>query len=160
MTDYFHLAPLPVLPGSIIQAGNWGRIIKRSEWVHQYAIREMVLEGWRLKNLPEMPSRLESAFVFLSTDAAVSYRTSIGGFANHILYRVRLADPGCPSHITDHRLCGPVAELRPDWASLYWARWESQPAAVPGIDLGSDEVRLQCREMLTLSNLIIEERLD
>ncbi|GEM_PF-4765063 len=69
--------------------------------------------------------------------------------------------PGCLKHITDSRLCGPQGDLRDNWADVYWMEYDQQPKSLPGIDWApniTEQNRL--REMLTLSPLKIEERLN
>jgi hypothetical protein len=46
-TSYFHLSGAMVAPGSIIEPGNWGRMIRALGWQHNCAMREAALEGAR-----------------------------------------------------------------------------------------------------------------
>lgn len=106
---------------------------------------------------------MESAFVFLTLDEARAFRqqnSGQGGFGQHLLYRVSLSDPTALSHVTDSRLCVPQGAFRHDWADVYWMDFDAQAAAIPGIDWLAVTNRVPLREMLTLSQLVIEERLD
>jgi hypothetical protein len=156
----------PILaPGSIIEPGNWGRIIRTMGWRHDLAIREMALENARVLRFPHRPSRLDSVFVFLTADEARNFRSRIQAFGHHILYRVRLADPSAVSHITDNRFSGPQGALHHDWADMYWRDFDPSNTVVPGIDnwataAANSPGGLICREMLTMSRLIVEERVD
>lgn len=158
--DYFHLSGAMVAPGSIFHPGNWGQMIKAWGWQHTQALREMTLEDARLARFPHRPSRLDAAFVCPTLEEARAFRTRTGGFQHHILYRVSLCDPAAPSHITDSRLCGPVGTIRHNWADVYWMDYGLQAAAIPGVDWTVAKQGVKMREMLTLSQLRVEERLD
>lgn len=155
---FYHLSGAMLTNGSIIEPGNWGRVVRSWGWQHTHALREMALEQARVERFPHRPSRLESAFVFLTVEEARAFRAS-PGFQTHLLYRVSLLDPSANSHITDSRLCGPQGALRPNWVDVYWMDAGTQAAAVPGIDWTAVQPR-DLREMLTLSQLRVEERLD
>jgi hypothetical protein len=126
----------------------------------------MALEAARLRIAPEKPSRLNAAFVFLSVDEANRFRYPAppqrSGFEFHALYRVALREPDVPHCVVDWRLVNPVGDLRPDWAEAYWADASAgRPAApIPGVDWAMAMGTFPHREMLTLSHLVIEERLD
>lgn len=166
--SFFHLAGQSLGPGSTILPGNWGRVIRRWGWVHTLAVREMALETYRLAHHPDLPSRMEAAFVFLTVEEANALKVGEGGqrtgFEQHCLYRVRLTVPYAPSFVADHRLVAPVGPLRHDWAELYWRGLDTN--GNPRFQQGDAAVNVPAdgrgpyREMLTLSPLIIEERLD
>lgn len=136
--------------------------------MHTLALREMSLEAYRLAHHPGLPSRMEAAFVFLTVEEANLLKVGDGrqrtGFEQHCLYRVRLAQPDASSFIADARLVAPIGPLRHDWAGLYWRGLNEQGQAHFREDDSLVNVftndRLGYREMLTLSPLIIEERLD
>jgi hypothetical protein len=157
--SYYHLSGAALAPGSVILPGNWGRVIRAHGWAHNYSLREMALEDARVARFPDRPSRLDSAFVFLTLGEARNIRIHSGGFQQHILYRVTLIDPEAVSHITDSRLCGPVGTVRCNWADVYWLPYAAQAAAVPGIDWGAQVRTMELREMVTLSQLRVEERI-
>jgi hypothetical protein len=74
---------------------------------------------------------------------------------------VSLISPDLPSHITCHGLIDPHGSLRANWADVYWLDADAQAAAIPGIDWAAVAPHvLKIREMLTLSHLRVEERLD
>jgi hypothetical protein len=75
----FHLAPLRLAAGSVIEPGNWGRILKRYQNPHAQQqtmgngwlmARELVYEIARLNFAPEAPSRFQSCFAVESLEAA------------------------------------------------------------------------------------------
>lgn len=157
--DYYHLSGVTLEPGSVIKAGNWGRVFRQLQWTHNLAIKEMALEEARLRRFPHRPSRLESAFVFLDTMEARSFQRTTAGFQQHVLYRVSLIDPAAPWHVTDTRLSAPVGTLRSDWADIYWIDFNPATIAVPGIPdwIAATEGNIQQRELITLSDIRIEE---
>lgn len=160
--DYYHLSGAMLEPRSIIHAGNWGRVITHLQWRHNEALREMALEDARRTRFPHRPSRLEAVFVFLTEQEAREFRSRNGGFNSHLLYRVTLIDPSALSFVTDSRLCGPVGTLRPNWADVYWTGGDPAQMGIPGISdwKAATGGIVQSREMLTLSNLRVEERLN
>jgi hypothetical protein len=157
---FYHLSGAQLAFGSVIDPGNWGRVVRAWGWRHGQTLREMALEDARIARFPTRPSRLDSAFVFLTIDEARNFRARSDGFLQHILYRVTLVDPGAASHVTDSRLCTPHGDLRSNWADVYWIDYPVQAAAVPGIDWAAQIRAMELREMLTLSQLRIEERLN
>lgn len=147
-------------PGSIIHPGNWGRLVRRLGWQHGSAMREMALELARRTFHPTLPSRLDCAFVLLTRDEADLFKQHNQGFAHHLLYRVTLTNPDAAQHVADSRLCVPVGTFRSDWANVYWQPYEAQFASIPGVDRSDPAWTIPLREMLTLSKLRVEERLD
>lgn len=102
MPSYYHCAPLPLGPGSIICPGNWGRIKRQYEENALALLREVSFEAVRAAEFPTLPSRLTVAFVCTSEASAAVYR---GKHARAgLLYEVELVDPSAPSHVADHEL--------------------------------------------------------
>ena len=158
--SYFHLSGAMLEPGSIILPGNWGRVLNAIGWRHGSALAEQALEAARIARFPHRPSRLECAFGFITEQEARDFREKTNSFNNHLLYRVTLIDPTAASHITDSRLSFPQGTFRHDWADVYWMDVEAHAGAIPGIDWHAITSDTPLREMLTLSNLRVEERLD
>jgi hypothetical protein len=102
---------------------------------------------------------LNAAFVFLTREEAIHFKTA-EKWGAHILYRVELCDPSALSHVTDWRLLTPHGTLRPDWADAYWVGINSVATSIPGIDWAVATNGIPLREMLTLSQLRVKERLD
>jgi hypothetical protein len=147
-------------PGSIIEPGNFGRVIRAIGINHAHWQREQALEAARAVNYPCKPSRLAAAFVSVDENEARSFRARIPGFAFHVLYRVSLVDPTAQSHFTDTRLCDRQGSAQYDWADLYWFEYDPTKIVIPGIGpLASATGGVACRELLTLSPLRIEEAL-
>lgn len=164
--QHFHLAGPILAVGSVIKPGNWGRIIRGYGWSHTQAIKEMALENARVLRFPHRPSRLDSAFVFLTADEGRDFRQRIGGFTHHVLYRVSLDNPSALSHVTDSRLSGPQGSLHHDWTDFYWREFDPTSLVIPGVNgvwasaVANAPGGINSREMLTLSDLTIEECLD
>jgi hypothetical protein len=154
MTDFFHLNSSRLAPGSIIEPGNWGRVIRLYGWNHKYAMRECALEQCRLAKFSHLPSRLNAAFVFPSSDEALRFRGQVGaanptGFETSLLYRVRLRDESQVQFVADWRMVAPTAHSEFDvWPSNYWTGYEPVSGDI------------HYREILTTSALFVEERFD
>jgi hypothetical protein len=147
--------------GSVIEAGNWGRIISSAGWTHPQAIREAALEEARRLRFHHRPSRLASVFAFLSASDAQHFAAAeTASFRFHVLHRVRLAEPNAISFIADWRLIYPTAPFRPDWADAYWlGASETASHSTPIIKEGMAEPAT-FRELVTLSPLVVEECFD
>lgn len=96
----FHYAPIRLGAGSVIEPGNFGRIIKR------YQAND-TLGGWRMARelIFEMmrpvakPSRLTSCFGLPSQHDADLYRKFNDTNFIWILHEVEIVDPHLPQHI-------------------------------------------------------------
>ena len=157
---FFHLSGPTLGVGSIIVAGNYGSIVRKAGWSHTYAWREAVLEQERLDSCPTKPSRLQAAYAFLTREEAELFRATVHGFQTHHLYQVALESPQAPAHIADWRFCQPQGAFRLNWANAYWHDWENSRPSIEGIDWTHPDLARNQREIITLSNLIISERLD
>jgi hypothetical protein len=101
----FHLSGIMLRPGSIIELGNFGRVIRAIGPQHVQWNREHALEAARSARFANKPSRLAAAFASVDENEARSFSSRIPGFSLHVLYRVSLVAPSAPSHLTDSRLC-------------------------------------------------------
>jgi hypothetical protein len=88
MTLYFHFAPILLAPGSVIEPGNFGRIIRLHGANHFLHRREMAYELVRQNLFPLLPSRLDCLFCFPTQQEANLCRAHIRGFADSVLYEV------------------------------------------------------------------------
>lgn len=98
MTVYYHAAPLPLSPGSIVQPGNWGRMLstyKTNQSNGWLLAREFVFETIRVSEAPNRPSRLSSAFVFYDLDNATRH---LEVAPTNLLYEVELVQPDALQH--------------------------------------------------------------
>lgn len=128
MTKYYHSAPLLLDPGSIIQPGNWGRILnayRKPVPAHGWMLaRELAFESIRTAEFAHLPSRLSCAFAFETFDQANQYKTQFSPW--NPLYEVELVDPGAACHRGGFNLVNFPAdhlEFLPvviSWARQYW----------------------------------------
>lgn len=162
-----HFAPLRLRPGTVIDPGNWGRILKLRGINDPSWWREIAWEQYRAANFPDRPSRFACAFVFISGAAAAGYRPS----TMYVLHRVRLASPGLGLFVTRMNLVpGPRPPFDPAICHAYWqgVGWAGGNHEAP-VDIGPtpdliSEYRLiegmPELEGLTTSPLLVEEILD
>lgn len=98
---YFFACSYPLGDGSVVHAGNWGRLLEKytpgagAPWV---LIRELVFEQVRLQYFSNKPSRLKSIFLcqslpVLQRFVAQSRRSLDLG------YSVELLQPNIPQHV-------------------------------------------------------------
>lgn len=104
----FFLASLHLAPGSIIQPGNWGRIIEKYETPSMarqtfgnmnLVARELVFELVRVKSYPSRPSRLQAAFCCPTLADLQQYRPKTDPNNFQLVYEVELVDPAQPTHV-------------------------------------------------------------
>src|ERR1700681_2787150 len=104
---YLHFAPLRLAPGSVIQPGNWGRVLHRYEnatvtqqlfgnaWI---LARELKFENVRLQNFPEKPSRFDAAFCCIDENGARVYQAKVDFPRIQVLHRVEFVNRALPTH--------------------------------------------------------------
>lgn len=166
--DLFHLLGPKIEPGGVVLPGNFGRVLRAWGPLHKSQAREQALEEARLRIAPDLPSRLECIFVFVTLDEARAFQGVITplmrvsrGFEAHLLYRVRLLEPEAPHYLADYTLVTPVDA--PDFrASAYWEPRQGPEEGIPrqqAVNVRSG-LRPGTRELLTLSRVRIEECLD
>lgn len=109
MAEYFHCAPIKLGMGSVIEPGNWGRLV-RAKYVSGVAegtsriIFEMAYESMRLAFNPDAPSRLDCVFACPTLETALFYRDNHAD--GNIVYRVASLDESRPVHVTSWSLYG------------------------------------------------------
>lgn len=157
---YFHLAGAPLGEGSIILPGNWGRIVRAAGWGHSSAVRELAIEAARLERFDTRPSRFDCLFAFPVEAEARWFRDNANGFRWHHLFRVRLKTPSAVSFIANANSLPPNVPFAPQWPDSYWMGVAVDTASGAPIEKGVTEGGILCRELLTLSPLVVEERLD
>ena len=157
MAAFFHLAATVLVQGSIIAPGNFGRVLRFHGWRHTQALREMAIEASRKARFSHLPSRFEAAFAFETQEEAFRFKSTNPGFEAHICYRVRLREPEALCFTTDWRLVSPFGDFFGAWPDVYWHGVIT--TSIPGIQWPHGEGAILHREMLTLSHLVIEERL-
>lgn len=136
MSTYFHCAPIPLAPGSIICPGNWGRLVRLYQGTEtgtfNTAFRERVLEDIRGQEFPEKPSRLSSCFVLPTLDEAKNFRNKSQRLG--IIYEVEPIKVPTRSHTANH-LFVPTSpyyfDNMKDIARNYWSgKYQDHPEIV------------------------------
>jgi hypothetical protein len=138
VATYFHFAPQAMTAGTIIQPGNWGRILNSynqqgfgNAWV---LAREMIFESVRASKYSTKPSRLSCAFAFETLADANQSRGDYAGWSS--LYEVELVTATAPSHRAAYNLIKwpPAnAQFLPIFAQVagdYWAGNHSIPELI------------------------------
>lgn len=127
---YYHWCAVPVREGSILEPGNWGRIVSTydpNEADNRFRlVREAAYEFGRQALTPDAPSRLHCIFSCPTLDEAKDFhRERWGGRRGlELLYEVEPIDSGCPVHVTSWTRYDLLSE--PDLQSLqssirsYW----------------------------------------
>jgi hypothetical protein len=147
----YHCSPVVLAPGSVIQPGNWGRIIRIERINNQggfgtHLLREAVSELVRLREFGDRVSRLMAAFAFEELPHAQEF----GGMSASAIYEVALADGDAPLERYNFELvrmpvpgAHAIAGLE-EIARDYWR---------------SSSTKMVKPELLTLSSLQILKRL-
>jgi hypothetical protein len=106
LVTYFHCAPLPLGDGSIVEPGNWGRIIRlyapNDGATFAVAYRESLLEAYRQTNCPQKPSRLNCVFACPTLEVARDFQTRWGRL--NFIYEIVPLIPTV-THVGDFELC-------------------------------------------------------
>jgi len=123
VTPFFHLTPVKLKPGSIIEPGNWGRIIRsyRSlDGANAYnLVREQTFELVRNSHFQKKkPSRYNCVFLFESLDDASKFKEEQRPI--DILYKVEILDLTKPLH----RACMTLTNISP--GALVIPQYETQ----------------------------------
>lgn len=161
----FHLCGIMLEPGSVIQAGNWGRNTRRIGWSNPSGkqLTEAHLEDTRQRYFAHLPSRLESAFCFLFLEDVRKFIINNQSFMGHILYEVELKDPQSLSAAGPVSLVAPsemtYPTYRTDWAHQYWKAitpLNIQGGTVVAHSTIREKYGSECIEIFTHSPLIIK----
>lgn len=99
---YYFCCSATLGPGSVVEPGNWGRILRLyteqrspNSWL---LIRELVYEEVRRARYGTKPSRFEAAFVCFTEADLQQFRA---GRLLDLPYEVELLDPSANSHVAD-----------------------------------------------------------
>jgi len=62
---YYYACSYPLVPGSVVEKGNWGRICRVESLSANLPrlLKEMIFENVRLKEFPHRPSRFDCNFI-------------------------------------------------------------------------------------------------
>ena len=107
MASYFYCGSTQLAPGSVIEPGNWGRMLgrytreaKSNAWV---LVRELKYEEVRRAHFPAKPSRLASAFLCPTQEHLKDFMAQQNRVFD-LMYEVELVDPAAPLHVGDWTL--------------------------------------------------------
>ena len=150
MASYFHFSPILLAPGSVIEPGNFGRIIRLRGEADPLYRREMAYETLRDRLFSTHPSRLDCLFCFPTQQEAELCRAHIKGYAESVLYEVENAEVA--PHIAD--MNGAVQHFAlPKFDDKvitdYWRGWQPSP----------DHQAVILREVLLRSPVTVRRRI-
>jgi len=103
----FHFQPVERAPGTIIEAGNFGRLIREVHegvpingrvFVLGMLCREMLFELIRVQHYPQLPSRLTCVFVLPTRGDADAYGRNNNADGRQVLHEVSLENPNTLTH--------------------------------------------------------------
>jgi hypothetical protein len=125
----YHCNSTTLAAGSIIEPGNWGRILNLyqrlsyQEPANGNVHNEVMLDLARMLYAPQKPSRLSSNFLCPTLDGLAAYRNGFASFS--LIYEVELTQPESPFHLGDHALAiqaplGPQLALLQSRNRAYW----------------------------------------
>jgi hypothetical protein len=154
---YIHITHHVYPNGTLIPPGNWGKRVRADGMRHQFAVKDAALEEARLRIRPGAPSRLDSAFAFLSVQEAQSFVMVHQEWRQRFAYEVAVHDPEAASWETDWRLTEPMGPIRHDWADAYWMDKPARDAALDAMGYVSAALG---RELLTLSPLVVVQQIN
>ena len=140
----YHLRGVLLRVGSVIEPGNWGRVIELYGSSHPRVLCETALELSRATEFAHRPSLLKAAFTCPTMDALRLHKKETQKLSE-VACEVELADAASPLFEADWTLVSPHGMLRLDRADEYWQ--------------GAGEGRAT-REVLTLWPLRILKRID
>lgn len=133
---YYWLASYPLEEGSIVLPGNWGRMLSfyQSDGAVIMYLREKILEEIRVREFPNLPSRMTSIFLCENIESAKSFRDTNGRFAD-ILYEVEIVDKEKPLFRTDWNLLNwpPTPFLLKQLEEISYNYWEPENIQNPEI---------------------------
>ena len=127
MQSFFHCAPLPLGAGSVVQPGNWGRVLRLYAWnpnqIVLNAWREALLEQAHDIYAPQKPSRLAATFALPSQQEAVEFRNKHA--TTSLIYEVEPVSLNPNTHEGDYELAiagfsGQYFQELLDFPRRYW----------------------------------------
>ena len=137
MSTFFHMASVLLAPGSVIEPGNYGRMLRAYKagfsdpW---RLVTELVFEQVRKTTRPNAVSRLGACFVFEDHPTAHNHRDRLGDDLV-VIYEVELVDETRPRFLGDFSLMSDAFALRGNGAVpfLPWTEqlatkyWHAEP---------------------------------
>jgi len=101
---FFHAAYVPLAPGSVIEPGNWGRMLNtyarnQNDYV---LLRETIFEQVRRQDFPHLPSRLHCVFLCRTEEELRIFMSK--NHVNDIPYEVALEQEEATTFSTGYDL--------------------------------------------------------
>lgn len=121
---YFHCLPALLAPGSIIEPGNWGRMVRAyrlnpQQGISPIAFRETIFEAVRKRVAPTKPSRMACVFACRSEEDIRAFMANDRPF--DVVYEIEtVGEPAL--HIGPHDL--PLLQVPP--GEQYFDSFESR----------------------------------
>jgi len=114
----FHFLPAEKPRGTIVEPGNFGRLLRDLHegiasngrvFVLGMLCREMLFELIRVKHYPQLPSKLACVFVLPTWADAEAYGRNNDSDGRQILHEVSLENPDAKTHLAWISHCTPQA---------------------------------------------------
>tara|TARA_R110000868_G_scaffold291709_1_gene552245 strand:+ start:11390 stop:11902 length:513 start_codon:yes stop_codon:yes gene_type:complete len=149
---FYHSTSKELKQGDLIEPGNWGEVILKSQGTHASYRRETVVEDIRRFYFPQKPSRLTSAYVCLMLEDALFFK-EITKRETDFIYKVKVSNPNCKQHVGCWNCLPPnepggrgYDKARPELVAMwYWS----------GIQIRVEGILNNCGELLVDSSLEI-----
>jgi len=147
---FFHAVSLPLAPGSVIEPGNWGRMLKNymAKQDDGTLLRKTLFEQVRCQDFPDRPSRLNGIFLGETAKGLFNFLYECGRI-HDIAYEVTLEQENARPFRTCYGLPTPdrpLLDALNKQARRYWQ--------------GENEDSLETRiEMLTTSPVRMVRRI-
>ena len=128
MAVYVHAAPILLGLGSVIEPGNFGRIVRQLGEAHLLHRREMAYEAVRQQEFPARLSRLDCLFCFPTADEAALAQQHLNGYATAAFYEVE--SPEDAPHLADMNngiLLHSLPSFDLNVIRYYWRGWQRSP---------------------------------
>lgn len=143
----FHLTHRMLVPGDIIEPGNWGSVILATGASHDWYEREQLMEAIRVARYPEKPSRLQTAYFFPHLEHALHYWVNFS--QGDRVYCVQVADDLAPQHHAFMTCLPPISDLTDEQVAHHY--WRTDLKVTRGLFQTATE------EILTTSPLVVTQ---
>lgn len=118
----YHIGPAQLGAGSIIEPGQFGRVIRCLGSRHTLFHRESALEYVRQNEFPSFVSRLDCVFASMTQIGAMQFINDVRRATPHdAVYEAELVDPAAPAQWGEWNNVGVGNDpVNFDWARAYW----------------------------------------
>jgi hypothetical protein len=139
MELFYHCSPVILSEGSVIEKGNWGRILRlyNRNGVGDQLMREYVLENIRKEQFPEKPSRLDAIFVCPTEQDARDYMQNTQK-NTEVIYEVKVIDKSAALHYGDYGQVSPMENYLESIEPCAIQYWKGNNINLPEVLIGSN----------------------